>query len=184
MPMRMFVALDLPEQITGTLANLDPGLPGLRWLPANRMHLTLVFLAAVPEEKLAGLLESLAAIQHPAFSLGLQGLGCFARFGRPAVVWAGCENPPQSLIRLQRRVREAVHAAGLQPAKNRFRPHVTLGRCRDLSDSDLRPLLDACAHDVFGSFEAQTFTLFASVLQPGGPEYQVVLRQELGKERR
>ena len=51
MAKRMFVALDLPEPITVALAGLAPQLTGLRWLPASQLHLTLVFLAAVPEEQ-------------------------------------------------------------------------------------------------------------------------------------
>ncbi len=94
MAKRMLAALDLPERVTETLAGLDRHLPGVRWLPAGQMHLTLCFLAAVPEENERRLLETLSRIAVPSFPLELKGLGFFGRHGHPSVVRAGVEFPP------------------------------------------------------------------------------------------
>ena len=44
---RLFIALDLSEELAGLLAGLDPGVEGLRWTPLERLHLTLCFLGNV-----------------------------------------------------------------------------------------------------------------------------------------
>ena len=71
MAKRMFVAIELPAGLAGELAALDPRIPGLRWLPAGQLHLTLAFLGDVEEEQRPGLLGELAdgipAMEEDAF---------------------------------------------------------------------------------------------------------------------
>ena len=45
--MRLFVALTLPEEIREALAALENGLPGVRWVPEENLHLTLRFIGEV-----------------------------------------------------------------------------------------------------------------------------------------
>jgi hypothetical protein len=40
MPKRLFIGLELPASCRETLAGFDPGLKGVRWLPAEQMHMT------------------------------------------------------------------------------------------------------------------------------------------------
>lgn len=179
MPRRMFAAIDLPARITATLAGLDPHVPGLRWLPPSMQHLTLCFLAAVPEENESRLIESLAAIVMPPFSIELKGLGCFGRRRHPSVVWVGVANTPPELYQLQSRVREAVLAAGLETDEKPFHPHITVGRCKMVSGKALKPLFELHGDREFGFFDATGFTLYSSVLKPSGPEYEPVFRRNV-----
>ena len=178
MSQRMFAAIELPDRITDALADLNPRLPGLRWLPASMQHLTLVFLAAVPEEALQRLIESLDAIDMPPFALELTDLGTFGRRRNPTVVWTGVAEPPPALYQLQRRVRDAALAAGLEMDDKPFRPHVTLARCKGLSKQDLRPLIEAHRESAFGAFEVTGFALFASELHPDGARHERVFRRD------
>ena len=57
---RLFVGLELPEVCKETLVVLDPHLPGLRWLPATQLHLTMSFLGAVDCKKVPALHEALS----------------------------------------------------------------------------------------------------------------------------
>ncbi|MCX6868986.1 MAG: RNA 2',3'-cyclic phosphodiesterase [Verrucomicrobia bacterium] len=174
------MAIDPPARITAALAQHDPQMPGLRWLSACKMHLTLCFLAAVPEDIEEPLIDALAEIREPPFKLALKSLGRFARAGYPAVVWAGVECASPLLWRLQRQVCDAARAVGIDPGGERFHPHLTVGRCKGLYHRSLKPLLEMHARSDFGSFEVDGFTLYSSVLRPGGAEYHVVFRQRLG----
>src|SRR3954451_16592056 len=87
--MRLFVGLPLPAEYQAMLAALDPKLRGLRWLPAEQLHLTMSFLGEVTEEPAAELRAQLAAIRVAPFFLPLQGLGSFQSRGKVSVVWAG-----------------------------------------------------------------------------------------------
>lgn len=174
---RMFVALDLPGPVAEVLAGLDPQLDGLRWLPAPQLHLTLAFLAAVPEAHQARLIDALEGIRAARFSLEVRGLGCFVRSRRPAVVWAGIVPAPSILLELQCRVQDAVVAAGLAPDHKPFHPHITVGRCKGVAAATLHAFLEHHETSDFGAFEVTGFTLYSSLLHPHGAEHVPVFRQ-------
>ena len=182
MAKRMFIALDLPPQVAGTLADLDPRLPGLHWFPAPMPHLTLCFLAVVPEENEARLIDGLAGIQVPPFPLELKGLGSFGRRGHPSVIWVGGGDHSREIHRLHRRVLEAVRAAGLKADARPFHPHVTLGRCKDLSPGALKDWLKSHRNSSFGVFDVTGFTLYASELAPEGAKHERVFRRDFETE--
>jgi len=176
---RMFVAIDLPEDVRVGLVGLDPHLRGLRWLGASQLHLTLSFLGEVAAQPEQRLIAALAEIRGPRFRLVLQGLGSFSRNRQPAVVWAGVECAGPDLLRLQRRVCDAGLAAGLAAETKPYHPHVTVGRCKGLDAAALRPWLERHAQSDFGTFEVTGFTLYSSILHLDGPEYNCVFRQDL-----
>lgn len=107
--------------------------PSLRGVDEDDLHLTLAFLGATPEARVAPLSAALAAVaaaQAP-FEVRVEGLGAFPSFQRPSVLWAGLEAGPgaSALVGLAKRVRRACSAAGCPPdATGTFEPHVTLAR--------------------------------------------------------
>ena len=84
---RLFVSLDLPESIAADLVRLDPKRPGVRWLKAEQIHLTLAFLGNVESREEESLRAQLSAIRFHSFFLPLQGLGSFPGKGSPKVLW-------------------------------------------------------------------------------------------------
>jgi 2'-5' RNA ligase len=180
MAKRMFVAIHVPQVVSEKLAGLDPHLPGLRWLPASQLHLTLSFLGEVTENREGALVRELGKIEGRRFVLALRGLGSFGRRGRASVVWAGLEEVPEELSRLYREVNAAVRTAGLEGDERGFHPHVTVGRCKDLPVSVLRELFEERAREEFGRFEVEDFTLYQSILRREGAEHVPVIRKDLG----
>lgn len=178
MSARLFVGLSLPHEIQESLASLDPGVRGLRWLPAGQMHLTMSFLGETADERIVELKENLSAVHVPPFFLPLQGLGSFSSRGKPSVVWVGVGRGHPHLFALHKHLQDAVLKAGLEPDLRPFHPHVTVGRARDLSKQALQPLLRAHAETEFGMFKAGGFTLYSSALSPEGathtPKLEVV----------
>ena len=51
---RLFVAIELPEDVRERLAGLCNGLPGARWVPPENQHLTLRFIGEVSDALAAG----------------------------------------------------------------------------------------------------------------------------------
>ena len=64
--MRLFVALDLAEDVRGALreliSKLQPKSQGARWVPPENLHVTLKFIGHVDEEKLRPIQGALAAV--------------------------------------------------------------------------------------------------------------------------
>ena len=176
---RLFLGIELPPESKAVLSNLDPRLPGLRWLPPEQLHLTLSFLGNVEARKLDALGDELETVRVPPLFLPLQGMGSFHARGRPSVVWVGVGQGHPHLFALHKRVQDAVLRAGLEPDLRPFHAHVTAGRCNGISKEALQPFLRKYRETEFDLFHVNEFALFSSTLAPNGPKHQVELRVSL-----
>ena len=127
MNLRLFVAIDLPEPVTEALERLCTGLPGARWTDPEQYHLTLRFIREVDGLVLRDLDAGLAEVEFEPFTLGLDGFGHFPPRGVPKVLWA-VVSPRDPVDQLRRSVDRVVHAAGVEPERRKFSPHVTVAR--------------------------------------------------------
>ncbi len=168
---RLFVSIEPPGSITELLAELDPQLRGVRWLPPDHMHLTLAFLGNVPAEIQETLSAKLEAISWKSFFLPLIGLGTFPSRGWPKIIWIGVGTGHPHLFQLHKRVQEAILAAGLEPDLRSFHPHITFARCRDVSAEVVRPFLKSHAAFDAGMIHVESFCLNSSELSPAGSVY-------------
>ena len=166
---RLFVAIDVPDSNQRLLVDLDPYIPGVRWVEANQMHLTLGFFDRVPEDVDLRLREKLGTIQFKGFFLPLIGLGRFPEKGHPNVVWIGVGSGHPHLFQLYKRVQEAAFQSGLEPELRPFHPHVSLARCRDVPEGALRKFLKANIDLDAGMIRVDSFHLYSSELTPAGP---------------
>ncbi|HEX2704761.1 MAG TPA: RNA 2',3'-cyclic phosphodiesterase [Candidatus Lustribacter sp.] len=140
MPHRLFVAVRLPDEVSGDLeAFLEPRRDAgteLRWTRPEHWHVTLAFMEAVSDRAVEPLVERLtaAAARCPRFPLWLGGAGAFPHPYDARVLWLGVRGPEQdespALARLARSARAAANAAGAAPHGAAFRAHVSLARSR------------------------------------------------------
>jgi 2'-5' RNA ligase len=158
-------------------------LPRASWTPAERIHLTLVFLGDVDQVSLDVLRTEVAArtLVLPAFDLRITRTGAFPP-GRPArIAWVGLSEA-DTLTRLQGALAEACSKSLGRPFDDRpYHPHLTLARCR-------RPwprhaVERWCESAVPGEgtgFEVTYVDLMRSRLTPSGPLYDRLERFPLG----
>jgi RNA 2',3'-cyclic 3'-phosphodiesterase len=161
---RLFIAANPPEAVladfssfVSTLAVGQPRGPGqsVRLVPPDRVHLTLVFLGDVGEDRLPAVKAAMsgAAARWTAGRERREGLpnirvGGAGRFGRGrfTTVWAGVRGDLATLNDLVTDLRRELRAAKLPFDVKPFRPHVTLARPGErLSDADLAADLEALA---------------------------------------
>lgn len=141
--MRAFVAVELPPLVRSTLqtavAPVRESHPQLAWTPPERWHLTLTFLAQLPEDQVPDLVERLhrAASRTEPFDVRIDGA---ARFGQ-RLVHGRVSGERAALRRLAERTAAASRRCGLDVPDTRYRPHVTLARARH--PTDLRPVVEA-----------------------------------------
>ncbi len=179
----MFVAIVPPA---ATLAGLEEFLAARRdrdsswrWTLPSQWHLTLAFLAQVPEPAVAGLLTRLARAAGRAgpFDLALAGGGAFPRLGRATVLYAGVRSPDDAdqLRRLASAVRSAATRAGVPVDDGPFRPHVTVARSR--RPTDARNWVEDLDGYESAGFTVREMALIESRLgggEGGRPRYDVV----------
>ena len=171
MSKRLFVAIDIPAPVTQLLTEMNPHVPGVRWLPPEQIHLTVSFLGKVllPNEEL--LREKLAAIRFTAFFMPVIGIGTFPAKGKPNVIWAGVGNGHPQLFHVYKRVQEAALAAGIEPDLRTWHPHITFARCRDVAPHEIRPFLKQHAEFDAGLIRVESLVLYSSVPGPLGSAY-------------
>lgn len=168
---RLFVALPLPEDLRERLAGLSGGLPAVRWVPAENMHVTLRFVGEVDEGVADDLHDALSGVRAPAFDLALAGVGTFGPERNPHALWAGVERSAP-LAHLREKVESALVRAGLEPETRRFTPHVTLARMKAAPGPRLAQFM--ASHDALrlGPFACDRFVLYSSHLGRAGAAYR------------
>jgi RNA 2',3'-cyclic 3'-phosphodiesterase len=106
----------------------------LRWTSTDAWHVTLAFLGEVTEASLERLIPRLerGALRHESFRMSFGGAGAFPSASRANVLWSGVPGDRRALAELAQTVAAAARRAGAAPpdAGRRFRPHLTLARCR------------------------------------------------------
>ena len=172
---RLFVSLELPSSVAQSIANLNPHLPGVRWVRVEQIHLTLAFLGNVPADTEENLRAELLSIRFARFFLPLNGIGTFPAKGRPKVVWLGVGHGHPHLFQLHKRVADAALAAGLEPDLRPWHPHFTLARCQNVATQTIGPFLRAKAGFDAGLVPIDSFQLKSSRLAPTGSIYTTEL---------
>jgi RNA 2',3'-cyclic 3'-phosphodiesterase len=183
----MFVAVVPPE---GVLEDLEDFLAPrreaaqLRWTLPEQWHVTLAFLADVPDRALDDLVERLhrAARKRSPMSARIAGGGAFPHVGKAKVLYAGLEIDRVELSRAATGARAAAARAGIVVDGQRFKPHVTLARMnRPVEATRWVRLLDSYAGP---SWTVEELALVASHLGEGPrgrPRYEVLETFSLGR---
>ena len=172
-PLRLFVALDLPDAVRASLAALGAAADRDAWraLPAGSLHLTLAFLGSRPPgdvEAIARVLDAEAGGPAPRLSMNAPLL---LPPRRPRVLTVALADPDGTLAGLQSRVSAGLEAAGVYtPEKRPFRAHITVARLRPRARTAPAPQL--ALDDA--PFAAPSLTLYRSQLHPKGARYTAV----------
>lgn len=169
---RLFVGLELPEDLRARLAALSGGVPGANWVPPENMHVTLRFIGEVDEGVAADVHHALSGVRAPAFDCELVGIGTFGQGRHPHALWVGVERGP-ALLHLHDKVESALVRAGLPPDSRKFVPHVTLARLKEAPGARLPHFVARNGTFRSGPVRCSRFALFSSRLGRGGAAYTV-----------
>jgi 2'-5' RNA ligase len=172
--MRLFIALDLPAAVAGSLQDLLRRLrpsAKIQWIPPENLHITTKFIGEWPESRLAELKDALAGLPvGEPIKVHLHELGFFPNPRSPRIFWCGIEAP--GLGELASATDDTTSALGVPRDKHPFLPHLTLARIKSPVTLDAFHIAIAALPSLdFGAFEARAFFLYQSVLQPAGSVY-------------
>jgi 2'-5' RNA ligase len=177
---RTFIALPIPENITGALRNAISLLrrtnSGVKWVQPESVHITLKFLGNITEELVEPLSEELDSITCtcPELDLKLSGLGVFPNMRRPRVIWVSLSGDIIPLSKLAEEIDRGCAKFGIQPEKRPFNAHITLGRLKVPSMVDLDIDLKE------ESYRAKEVVFYKSELLPTGARYTILHSSSLG----
>lgn len=171
---RLFVALDLPDDVQERLAawtrRAARGTEGLRLIEREMLHVTLAFLGWRDLEEAPRIGELALACAAPVGELAVAG-ATWLPPRRPRLLAVDLTDERGELAALQRRLSDALAAgAGYEPESRAFWPHVTVARvakgarvrARELKGPRVEP------------FPGRALTLYRSRLQRSGARYEPV----------
>jgi 2'-5' RNA ligase len=180
----LFLAVTPPPDVRDDLHRALAGLRGMpgapRWTAPERWHLTLVFLGAVPVDRVPALRAAAgsAVAPAPAVTVRVTGGGHFGSRRRPRVAWAGLAGDIEALTALAGALAAAARSVGLTVEDRPFRPHLTLGRWPPGAPAD-GGLLDRLAGYRGPEWPVREVTLVRSRLGPD-PRYEPIAAWPVG----
>jgi len=164
--LRLFVAIDVPADVKAVLAALIERLrplAKLRWIPAEKLHITTKFIGEWPEDRLEGLKAALRTVSAPApVDVSIRRIGWLPNPRSARVLYAVVE-ASETLTTLAAVTERFAMAAGVAAEPRIYRPHVTLARTRKTVPLDQlkRTLAEIELSDI-GHYTASAFSLYLS----------------------
>lgn len=187
-PMRLFIALDIPDEIRERITRFVEGVSGFapdaRWAKPESLHVTLKFIGEQPDDAAESIRRALSTIQTGAPEIHFRGYGFFPTARSARVFWIGMEATPQ-LAALAAVIDGKMPALGIPKEDRAFSPHLTLARGAGGSGSPrrnkkdgpnrtfqrLQEKLSVLPTPEFGTMTARSFFLYQSQLSPKGSKY-------------
>ncbi len=180
---RLFVGIELPEEIKEQVYNLRGGIPSTRWLNKENLHLALRFIGNIDEDEANYIHDYLSQVNFHAFDLALTQVGLFTQGNQPKHLWVGVDNY-HILDDLSARIENAVQKAGQPHSVKRFHAHTTIAKFKGAHWDKIQEFI--AFHNLFKSsyFRVNHFTLFSSHPhhEGTGSFYRVEARYHLNQD--
>ena len=175
---RLFAGIRPPEEVRDLLIDaMDDG-ADFRWQSEEQLHLTLRFIGEVERPLANELADALGRIRAEPFELRVTGVGRFEQRSSGAL-WAAVE-PRAPVASLAAKIERLCQAAGLEPERRTFHPHITLARWRGRRSREIADFLDRNRGLRSEPFAVDSFILFESRLSKHGAHYEEVASYRLG----
>ena len=169
---RLFVAIRPPEAVRDLLVDAMDDSPELSWVQDEQLHLTLRFIGEVERPLANDLAAALSPLRFDRFDLRVSGVGRFDR-KRGGALWAAVE-PRGPVAALAAKVERGCQAAGVEPERRTFHPHITLARWKGRSSRAADAFAARSSALSSQTFTVDEFILFESRLSRHGPHYEPV----------
>lgn len=186
MSLRAFYALEVAEPLAQELKlhlKRFSKIPGVNWVSELALHLTLLFMAEAPFDKMQELKQlclDLSQEYDPA-SMISKGIELFPS-KEPRLAWVKMEAENDGIFELYKSLQKRCLQLGIDFDKKALKPHITLGRIkRALPASMERDIMQTQLSSQ--SLTYDTLTLYSSKLGPHGPKYTILEQSKLQKRR-
>lgn len=168
---RLFIGLEIPENVRQTLTLMRGGLPGARWIDPENYHITLRFIGDIETGLAHEIVSMLGRVNRRAFDVKVDGLLSFG--GRKPRAIVATVAPSPSVLELQAELERLMQRVGLEPEGRKFTPHVTLARLRESSSRQVADYLAARGFLRAPAFRVERFILYSSRASVGGGPYVI-----------
>ncbi len=178
---RLFIAIDIPEDIKNKIYNFTADLfgkdRGIRVVQASNIHATLRFLGSTDINKIRKIENAvkITADSLKKFKYRVTGrVGAFPSLGRARVVFMEIDDGDTQISEIYNLLNNNLSKIKIRKESRKFVPHITIARIRDR-----RSIENFTGGSPGGPEEwldCSDITLFESKLRPQGAEYCVIGR--------
>ncbi len=167
---KLFFALWPDDETRQKLVQLQQVIDakGLRQVPGQNLHATLVFLGNVDETTETAIQQHVAGISVEPFTLTFDQLSYWRR---PRILCLTCRQFGPEAVALAEALDKAAADCGVQTDTRPYTPHITLARQARAIEQDFSPI----------TWRAESFCLMESCSEPGGVTYKVLQQWPLAE---
>lgn len=186
---RTFIAIPAADQVyaqaLATIKSLRAHTDNVRWTIPENLHWTLQFMGEVDDTDVYEICREVgrAAAEMEPFSFAGLSIQAFPKNEKPRTIWLGAGEGGEQLCTLQRKIEDRMSDLGFRPERQRFTPHLTLGRVLQGSHAGeaIAQQLTQLADLDGGVMEVDEVIVFGSELTREGPTYHQMGSSYLGK---
>lgn len=187
---KVFIGIEIPtdvkRQLWGVSESLQKfGCP-IGWVNQEKLHITLVYLGYLIEERLdevVTILQETGSAFSP-FKAKMGEIGAFPSIKHPRVIFVSLNGGLKETQNIYDNLAFRLAKTGFKLEEQKFTPHVTLGRVKDNDfylHKKIEEMLSRVKLPVFKSFQISTISLFESVKIEKGFIYKVLVSVPLSK---
>jgi 2'-5' RNA ligase len=155
---RLFTALDVPQELKNQLAALPRKGLDAKWSHPDDYHITIRFLGDTDPARVLEIEEVLGRVRSPSFGVEARGLSCFEN-QRQSILHATVQSV-RRMENLCADVADVLTPLGFDFGSRPFVPHITLARIKGLRGLD--DYMARHGHSVAARWPAQAFHLMRS----------------------
>lgn len=178
MNIRLFVAVEISEEIRKKLAEFQEGLKkvdaDVSWVTPENLHITVKFIGSLDEEKKEAVATIIKdAVTHiKPFNLDYRGVGVLPAEKSPRVIFADVIDTSRVLEKIHESLDKQFMTLGVEHEERKFTAHLTVGRIKTRRNvKRLIEKLNSYHGFDFGSDHVAQVVLMKSDLLPKGPRY-------------
>lgn len=183
---RLFVAIKIrpTRELKEVYKSIRQGLSDgeIKWVNEKNLHITLKFLGDTPGQQIPDITSALQKVaqKHQPFSFQIRSFGNFGSQRVPRVLWLGVEEQGNSLENLFYDVQNAMVDAGFDKENLVFKPHLTVGRIKQLNIIDkLHELENRYSGKNIQDVYVESFELYESIFVSRSVVYKEIERFSL-----
>jgi 2'-5' RNA ligase len=176
--MRAFLGIPVPDELKPRIESIQDNFFDfdIKFVEKENLHFNLKFFEEISNEdveKVKKIVEDICK-QFQSFEIKIAGVGAFPSMNYARVVWLGVKDGYQNLASLAEMIENALESLGFE-SKEKFVPHLTLGRVRSgRNKNEMIVLLKELEDIEVGKMNIDKIILFQSKLSPNGPVYEEV----------
>ncbi|MFQ6020421.1 MAG: RNA 2',3'-cyclic phosphodiesterase [Candidatus Aenigmatarchaeota archaeon] len=178
--MRLFISIEISDDLKRKIIKIQEKFKDfdIKFVEKDNLHFCLKFLGEVSDEKIDKIKEIIqeTAEKFEKFKINIKGIGVFPSKSYIRVVWLGVEDG-KMLEAIASELNNSLENLGFK--KDRFVPHLTLGRVRSGRNREELVKIIEFLNPEIGEMEVNKIDLIQSVLTRRGPVYKEIFSSKL-----